>query len=732
MPAPAVLDSLPEVARGPQHPLDVFFAPQSVAVFGATETPGSAGRALMANLIKSPFGGTIYPIDPSRTGTLGIRAYPRLADVPESIELAMIVTPAPTVPDILGECAAAGVRGAIVLSAGLGEAGPAGSDLERRLRDGVGHTPMRVVGPNCLGIACPHTGLNATFAPAIPRVGNIGFLSQSGALLTALLPWSESSGCGCSAFVSVGSLVDVDWAEWLDYLAQDAPTRCIAVYAETIADPRSFFTAARRVAPHKPILLIKGGQPERNEVFDEACRSTGVLRVGKIADLFCMAEVLTVQPAAQGRRLTILSNARGPAVLAADALRASGGRLAELAPVTVAALDGLLGRCWNCQNPIDVGDDAGPQRFAQAARLASLDPGTDALLVLLAPHAAIDANQVAEQVAALAAVRSKPVLACWLWGAGSLDGVMPLRQAGIPTFYSLEAAVRAFSYLWQHGENLRWLRQLTDALQDPVVRVSRCEEGRPDRDRATAAIGSARRAHRTLLTEAETADLLAAYCLPMIESRVVTAEEQAVAAATALGFPVIMGLDGQSVLLSGEGAAVRLHVADEAGVRRAWQTLALIDRAHPGQPQHSALITIRSLIGRAGHEIAVSSTTDPQIGPVLEVSAHRSWPTGGAANRCVVLPPLSPRLIREMIEQESPFAAIRDRAGETEAIDLALLEQFFGRFNQLVVEQRWVKEIHLEVLLVSPERVVVLAARVMLHEPHTSEDQLPAPVLSQG
>jgi acetyltransferase len=429
-----VPDREPAPVTSERHPLDVFFAPETVAVFGATSVPGTVGLTVMSNLVRNPFGGTLFPIHPGRGGIHGIRAYPSLAAVPRPVELALIATPAEAVPDVLTECAAAGVPGAVILTA-------AGPDLERQIRQQLRHGSLRVLGPSSLGVASPRTGLNATFAPAMVPPGNVAFLSQSGALLTALLNEERAERVGCSAFVSVGSLVDVAWAEWIDYLGQDRKSECLGIYLETLDDAPSFFAAARRVARHKPVIVVKAGESEaagaRDGAFDEACRSSGVLRVRRLADLFRMAEVLTRQAPARGRRLAIVTNARGPGLLAADALRADGGRLA--------------------QQLIDVGDDADLEHFARAAARAEADPDSDALLAVLAPHATIDPVAVAEQLRPLARAGRKPILACWLWGALSPRSAAVLQEAGVHTFRSPEAAIRIFGYLWRHGENGRRL-----------------------------------------------------------------------------------------------------------------------------------------------------------------------------------------------------------------------------------------------------------------------------------
>src|SRR5262245_37630661 len=378
-----------DILRYERQPLRVFFAPRSVAVIGATDRAGSVGRSVLRNLIATPFGGVVYPVNPARESVLGIKAYHDLAAVPGPVELAVVVTPAATVPGVIGQCAAVGIKGAIVISAGFKETGAGGAELERQVLERARAARMRIVGPNCLGVMSPPTGLNATFAAGMARPGSVGFISQSGALCTAVLDWSFRENVGFSAFVSIGSMLDVDWGDLIDHLGDDPATKSIVIYMESIGDARSFLSAAREVALTKPIIVIKGGRTEgaakaaashtgalagRDEVLDAAFRRCGVLRVDSIAELFSMAEVLSKQPRPRGPRLTILTNAGGPAVVATDALLLRGGRLAEPSPETLKALDALLPPHWSHGNPIDVLGDADPERYARAAAIAVSDP----------------------------------------------------------------------------------------------------------------------------------------------------------------------------------------------------------------------------------------------------------------------------------------------------------------------------------------------------------------------
>jgi acetyltransferase len=445
---PPALDPAYDILRTEQQALSALFAPKTVAVVGATDRPGSVGRTLLWNLISNPFGGTVFPVNPKRHSVLGIRAYASIRETPESPDLVIIATPAPTVPGIIEDCVAVGVKGAIVLSAGFKEIGAAGIALEQRIRELLRHSPLRLIGPNCLGLMNPLTGLNATFASTMARPGNVGFISQSGALCTAVLDWSLQENVGFSAFVSMGSMLDVDWGDLIYYLGDDPRTHSIVIYMESIGNARSFLSAAREVALTKPIIVIKAGRTAAaaqaaashtgslagsDAVLDAAFRRCGVLRVDRISELFDLAEVLAKQhQRPQGPRLTIITNAGGPGVLATDALIATGGELAPIADETVAQLDEFLPTHWSKGNPIDILGDADPDRYTQTLEVAVQDPNSDGLLVVLTPQAMTDPTETAEKLKQYAQNASKTVLASWMGGLRSPMGRRFLTGLALP------------------------------------------------------------------------------------------------------------------------------------------------------------------------------------------------------------------------------------------------------------------------------------------------------------
>ncbi len=718
-----------DVLRSEQRPLDALFAPQSVAVIGATEKVGSVGRNILRNLITSPFGGTVFPIHPSRPSVLGIKAYASISAVPEAVELAVIATPAPTVPEIIKECAQAGVRGAIIISAGFRETGPEGVELEHQVLAEARRARMRIIGPNCFGVMMPLSGMNATFSTETARPGSVGFVSQSGALCAAVLDWSLRETVGFSAFVSVGAMLDVGWGDLIYYLGDDPRTSCIMMYMESIGDARSFLSAAREVAMTKPIIVIKAGRTEAaaraaashtgsltgsDEVLHAAFRRCGVLRVNTISDLFHMAEVLAKQPRPRGPRLAIVTNAGGPGVLASDFLMAEGGELAELSAETIEALNQFLSPHWSHANPVDTIGDADATRYVKAVETVGKDPNCDAVLAILVPQGMAEPGEAAEKLKSTAAGWSKPLLASWMGGTSATLGENILSRANIPSFPFPETAIRMFNYMWRYSYNLRGL------YETPVLSAG--AEGAPGRTAAEKIIQGARQRHRTLLTEAESKQLLAAYGIATIETQIASSEDAAVELAAKIGYPVVLKLHSETITHKTDVGGVQLNLYDAGDVRRAWHAIRTSVSEQAGL-EHFQGVTVQPIVKLEGYELILGSSIDPQFGPVLLFGA------GGQLvevfeDRALALPPLNTTLARRMIEQTRIFKALKGVRGR-KPVNLAALEELLVRFSQLVVEQRWIKEINVNPLLASPERLLALDARVVVHGPEMTEDLLP-------
>ena len=699
-----------------------LFSPKSVAVIGATDREGTVGRTVLENLRSGTFRGEVHAVNPNRTEVLGLRCYTKIVDVPEKVDLVVVVTPAQTVPEVIGECVDAGVRAAIVISAGFKERGAEGAVLELRIQEQLRRGALRLIGPNCLGVMNPHLGLNATFAQDLARPGNVAFLSQSGALLTAILDWSVEEQVGFSAIVSTGSMLDVGWGDLIDFFGDDPATESILLYMESVGDARSFLSAAREVALRKPIIVIKAGRTAAaskaasshtgaltgsDEVFDAALRRCGVLRVQRISDLFHMAEVLGKQPRPRGPRLTILTNAGGPGVLATDALLATGGELAPISDASLQALNQLLPPHWSHANPIDILGDADPERYSKALEIAVKDPNSDGLLVILAPQGMTDPAQVAERLKAHGKIHGKPVLASWMGGKAVAKGIAALNAAGIPTFSYPDTAVQAFTYMWNFSCNLRGLYE-TPSLTEDLESLGQAQS------QVKELLAKVRAAGRTILTEAESKQVMAHYGIPTVETRVARSESEAVACAQAIGFPVALKLHSETITHKSDVGGVRLNLQNEEAVRQAYRAIESGVREKTG-PEHFLGVTVQPMLKVDGYELIVGSSVDDQFGPVI------LFGSGGQlvevyGDRALALPPLNTTLAIRLMEQTRVFRALHGVRGRA-AVDLVTLEKVLVRFSRLVVDQPWIKEMDINPLLASPERIIALDARIVLHNP---------------
>lgn len=702
-----------DIFRLQPHVLQSMFCPRSVAVVGASEKPGSVGRTIFSNMLSGGFRGRVYPINPHRSSILEARVYPNLASLPEIVDLVVVATPAQTVASIIAEGVALGIPSAVIISAGFKEKGPAGLELEQQIRrcaDGK----MRIIGPNCLGLMNPLIGLNATFAQTGARSGNVAFLSQSGALCTAILDWSLKQQLGFSSFVSTGSMLDVGWGDLIDYFGMDPSTRSIVIYMESVGDARSFLSAAREVSLQKPIIIIKAGRTEAaakaaashtgaltgsDEVLDAAFRRCGVLRVQEISDLFYMADILSKQSLPAGRHLGILTNAGGPGVLAADALSLGGGDLAALSPSTLQALNEFLPPHWSHANPIDILGDADANRYGRALEVVLQDPQIDGLLAVMTPQGMTGPVEVAKQLSIYAKKTDKPIFSSWMGGAEVQPGVDLLAEAGIPNFPFPDAAVRAFNYMWKYRDNLRALYETPAAVitEDEVQGKNQVED----------LLSSVRISGRTLLTEFETKKVLMFYGIPTVPTELAESEEQAVEISAQMGFPTVVKLNSVTITHKSDVGGVRLNLQTPEQVRQAYREI----RQKTGV--HFQGVTVQPMIRTEGYELILGSSLDSQFGPVL------LFGMGGQLvevfrDKSLALPPLNTTLARRTMERTRIFKALQGVRGRP-AVNLAALEKCLVRFSDLVVNHPVIKELDINPLLVSADQLIALDARLVLH-----------------
>jgi acetyltransferase len=701
------------------HALDMFFEAKNIAIIGATDKEGSVGRSLLRNLIDGPYAGQIYPINPKRPDVFGIKAYPDVASVPEPLDLAVIATPAKTVPGLIQECVDADVKGVIILSAGFKELGPEGAALEQQIKDIIDGTGVRVVGPNCLGLMNPHNGVNATFANGSAAAGSVALISQSGAICTAILDWSRQENVGFSAFVSLGSMLDVGWGDLIDYLGSDPKTSSILIYMESIGDVRSFISAAREVALNKPIVVLKAGRTSEaaaaasshtgslvgsDEALDAVFRRCGVLRVDSIAELFYMAETLVKQPRPTGPKLTIITNAGGPAVLATDAIVRAGGELGKLEQSTLEELNEILPPQWSHANPVDILGDASPDRYAKTLAAADRDANTDGLLVVLTPQSMSDPTATAKTLAEYVKNTKKPVLASWMGGIDVSEGERILSAAGVPTFPFPDTAARIFHNMWRYSESLQALYATPLPLRD-------LPGGLPDREGVSEILGKVQESGRAILTEVESKQVLAKYGIPTVPTVVATTVDDAVSAAEEIGYPIVLKLYSETITHKTDVGGVKLNLLDAEEVRTAFNQIKKSVSERVGA-EHFGGVAVQKMIKVEGYELILGCSIDPQIGPLLLFGA------GGQLvevnkDSALGLPPLTTTLAEQLMRQTKIFTALKGVRGR-KPCDIQAISELLVRFGQLVAEQPAIREIDINPLIASAETLLALDARIVV------------------
>lgn len=721
-PTPISTTTHADAAPDDRAPLDAIFRPRSLAVIGATDREGTIGRTVVDNTLRSTFGGPVYLVNASRDSVAGRPAYRSIADVPPPVDLALIAVRAELTPDIVRQCGKAGVRGVIIIAAGFKETGPEGAALERRVFEEARRGGVRVIGPNCVGVMNPVFGLNATFVKAMALPGTVAFISQSGALCTAILDWSLQEKVGFSAFVSLGSMADVGWGEVIHYFGDDRNTKSIILYMESVDNPRTFLSAAREVSYVKPIIVLKAGRTApaqraasshtgalagSDEVLDAAFRRCGVLRVNTVEELFHMAEALAKQPRPRGNRLTIVGNAGGPAVLATDALIIEGGELASLGPDTMDELNHFLPPHWSRGNPIDILGDADADRYAKAVEIVLRDPNADAVLAILAPQAEARPLETARKFVEVARGARKPVLASWMGAEDVAVAKKVLAEAAIPTFDYPEIAAQVFNYMWKYDRNMRALYETPSLPADDGPDA-------PDRDAVTRAIDEALEHGHTLLAEHESKELLRAYGIPVNPSRFAANEDDAVHAANELGYLVVLKIHSHTVIHKASAGGVELNLPDEAAVRAAYRRLAAAFEAANFEG-----VSVQPMAKPGGVELILGSATDSQFGPVILFGAGGRF-VEVFGDRAVGLPPLNATLAMRLIERTRVVKALRYLGVDLDAVCLLLI-----RLGHLIIEQRRVKEIDINPLLASRDGLLALDARVVLHPKEVPLDQLP-------
>lgn len=704
-----------------RHRLATLLAPTSVALVGATEREGALGRIVWQNLAAGGLRGALSAVNPKHRTIFGQPCHARLHDLPAPPDLAVFVTPARTIPGLIDEAGAAGIRAAVVLSSGFGEAGEDGRRLQEDMLAAAKRHGVRILGPNCLGLMRTDTGLNATFSPVAALAGKLALVSQSGAICTAILDWAKPAGVGFSSVVSLGGAADVDFGEALDFLIADPETDAILMYIEGVSDARRFVSALRVAARSKPVVALKVGRfaagtkavsshtgalMGSDAVFDAALRRCGTVRVKSYIQLFASARLLATRRLPAGERLAVLTNGGGPGVMAADCAAENGVPLALLSAQTIAALDAALPPQWSRGNPVDIVGDAPPRRFTEATAAVLDDPGVDALLVMYSPVAVTSPAAAAQAVLEGARGRDKPLLAAWLGDINPNETRDLLEAHGVPNFYTPETAVEAFSFLCAYQRNQLQLMEVPAALERAGATPP------PDLAAANAIRDAALAGGRTLLTEAEAKDLLRAFGIPVPPSPIAATRDAAVAAAREIGFPVALKIHSPDITHKTDVGGVRLNLQNADMVAEAFDGILRDARRLRPEARIEGAVVQPMLRFAHQREVLVGVATDAVFGPVISFGA------GGVSveavrDTAVALPPLNAVLARELVDRTRVarlLAAYRD----VPAADLDALCELLVGVSRMVCALPWLKEMDLNPVLAHPGGAAIADARVVV------------------
>jgi acetyltransferase len=700
--------------------LDKIFNPKTVAIIGASDEEGTVGHALMKNFKELGFEGRIYPVNIKKSEVMGLKAYPTVEQVPEPVDLAVIATPARTVPDIVEQCGKTGIKGLIIISAGFKEIGEEGRALEQKIMELKRKYDLRIIGPNCLGVIRPSVKMNATFISKMPKPGNIAFISQSGALGSAILDYALHENIGFSNFVSIGSMIDVDFGDLIDYFGTDPKTRSILMYIEGLTDARKFMSAARHFARTKPIILVKAGKYSESakaaashtgsltgedNIYDAAFKRAGVVRVDEIADLFNAAEVLGMQPLPNGPNLAIITNAGGPGVMATDALIGQGGKVAKLSPKTMETLNAVLPHFWSHGNPIDILGDAHADRYKATIEACLADENVDGILIIYTHQAVAEPVEIAKIISELVKNQSyhnKTILTSFI-GYDSVEEANSIfSQNSIPTFTTPEQATKTYLYMYQYKRNLELLYETPEEV--PVDAMA------PKRP-LMVILRNAAQENRELLTEAEAKRFLEYYNFPVVKTRVATTQDEAVRLAAETGYPVVLKILSPQIVHKTDAGGVVLDLNNEAEVREAYDRI--IEKAKQYDPGAEIQgVTVQKMIKKTGYEVILGAKRDPLFGPVVlfgmggvGVELFKDFSLG--------LPPLNQTLVRRMMEETKVYQLLKGYRNVPPA-NIKLLEEIMVLFSQLLVDFPQLSEVDINPLFINETEAYAFDARILV------------------
>jgi len=698
--------------------LDKIFKPKSIAVIGASNRREIAGYRIFRNLIGSGYEGVVYPVNPKNESIQGVQSYKSVADLPKVVDLAIIATPSQVVIDVVNQCGKKGIKGIIIISAGFKEIGPEGKKREEQLKQLKKKYGLRIIGPNCVGIIIPGSNLNATFAQSMPINGNIALFSQSGAICGAILDWAASAQVGFSSFVSVGSMMDVDFGDLIDYFGRDIHTRSIVLYVESISEARKFMSASRGFAQSKPIIVIKSGRyaegakaatshtgalAGEDDVYDAAFQRAGIVRIKEIKDLFNCASILAKQPRPRGRNLAIITNAGGPGVLATDAIIEHKGKLATLSKETYDELNTFLPSHWSHANPVDIIGDSDEEVYRKTIEVCLKDPNIDGLLIIAVPQVMADPQKLADVIIELAKKTTKPILTSFVGEASVQYARDLLNKNNVPTYQTPEEAVQSYMYLYHYARNLELLYETPEERE-----ISDSEK---NKDKINTIFENAKNEKRLILTEEESKKIIELYGIKTTAMKIAKTKQEAIKHANAIGYPVVMKIHSPDITHKSDVGGVTLNIQTDQSLKKSYDDMiAKVKKAKPKATIQG--VSIQRMVPSKGYEFILGSKKDPIFGPTILFGSGGIY-TELFKDKAVGFPPLNQVLSLRMMKQTKAYKILQGYRN-IPSVDLEKVEETMIKFSHLIEDNPEISEVDLNPLIISDNELIAVDARIII------------------
>jgi len=700
--------------------LDKIFKPKSIAVIGASNKLGKPGYSIFRNLIGSGYDGIVFPINPSSESVQGVQAYKSIDDLPREVDLAIVATPSSVVLDVVENCGKKGIKGILIISAGFKEIGEKGIELEKKLLEIKNKYNLRIVGPNCVGFILPYLNLNATFARAMPMQGNIALFSQSGAVCGAILDWAAAANVGFSSFVSVGSMLDVDFGDLIDYFGMDIHTRSIVLYVESITKARKFMSASRSFARSKPIIVIKSGRYQEgakaasshtgamageDEIYDAAFKRAGIVRVKEINDLFNCASILAKQNRPTGPNMVIITNAGGPGVLATDAIIEKGGKIANLKPETINNLNSFLPSHWSKSNPVDIIGDSDEEMYQKSIEACLEDENVDGLLTICVPQVVADPRLLADRLITISKKSTKPMIVSLPGEESVYHARQILNRNNVPAYSSPEEAVESYMYLYDYARNLELLYETPEELD--------IKPSLSDQKKIKNILSNAVKQERTLLNETESKELIEMYGINTTRPIIAKNEDEAVKTAEKVGYPVVMKIQSSDISHKSDAGGVVLDIQCEDPLRQSYKKM--MEKVKTKYPDAKIDgVTIQKMIKNKGSELIIGSKKDPVFGSVILFGMGGIY-TELFKDKAIGFPPLNQVLAQRLIEQTKAYKLLNGFRG-LPPVNIQKVEETLINFSQMIIDHPEIKEVDINPLIASGDELIAVDARIVVDE----------------